>query len=124
MGWYTSMRPRFPLNNPNLKDRRQTLRNEATPAEKALWSRLKNNQLGCKFRRQHSFDFYIVDFYCPEKKLAIELDGSSHKFRREYDSYRTRYLDAFNVKVLRFWNSQIENDIDWVINEIKKYIPS
>ena len=118
------MRPRFPLNNPNLKDRRQILRNNATIAEKLLWGRLKNSRLGCKFRRQHSFDYYIVDFYCPEKKLAIELDGKSHMYHHEYDSYRTKYLGAFNVKVLRFWNSQIVDNLDWVTNQIKINIPS
>jgi len=68
-------------------DRRKDLRNNSTPQEDILWSKLKHSQLGFKFRRQHSIGGYIVDFYCPSKKLVIEIDGPAHllKENREYD---------------------------------------
>lgn len=68
-------RRKYIFNVPNLKPKRQALRNNPTPTEKLLWSKLKNSQLGFKFRRQYSVGGYILDFYCPTKKLAIELDG-------------------------------------------------
>jgi len=61
-----------------LKDRKIDLRNKQTPQEIILWSRLRREQLGSKFRRQHSIGGYIADFYCPSKKLVIEIDGSQH----------------------------------------------
>ena len=100
------------------------MRNHPTSAEDILWSKLKNSQLGVKFRRQHSVDYYILDFYCPSHKLAIELDGSSHDEKQDYDNYRTKYLSEFNIKIMRFWNSQIVNKLDWVIEKIKENIPS
>ena len=70
--------PRHIHNNKTLADRRKELRNNATPQEAILWQHLKDSNFGCKFRRQHSIGPYIVDFYCPSKKLIIELDGSQH----------------------------------------------
>jgi len=105
-------------NNPTLKSRRKNLRNEATPAEKKLWSVLQNN--GYKFRRQHSVDYYILDFYCPAERLAIELDGDSH-FTDEaiaYDHERTAYLNALNIRVLRFLNTDVYENLDAVCNSI------
>ena len=81
---------------------------------------MKNSRLGFKFRRQHSVTFYILDFYCPEKKLAIELDGEQHKQNYKYDSYRTRYLGAFNIKVIRFWNWEVQSNLDKVVDQIRK----
>jgi len=73
------MRPIFHLNSPNLKERRQELRNNAPSAEKILWDKLKNSQLSYKFRRQYSVDGYVIDFYCTKFRLGIELDGKTHK---------------------------------------------
>jgi very-short-patch-repair endonuclease len=97
-------------NQPLLKDRRKELRNNATPTEQRLWSMLKHSNLGgYKFRRQHSVGPYILDFYCPAEKLAIELDGESH-FTDEaivYDRERTAYLNGLGITVLRFLNTEV-----------------
>lgn len=104
----------------------RTLRRENTEAEKILWKALRNNSLGVKWRRQHPIDMFILDFYAPSLKIAIELDGSQHSIKenKEYDSDRTNYLKSKNIKVLRFWNSEIEKDLEKVLDKIKKTIDS
>ena len=72
--------------------RRRDLRKKNTSAEEIFWNIVRRKNLGLKFKRQLSIDNYVVDFYCPDKKLAIELDGEIHKTRKEYDEYRSRYL--------------------------------
>ena len=98
------------LNNlKRLKQFRKNLRNNSTPAEATLWKLLKGNQLGRKFRRQHSFGPFILDFYCPSEKLAVELDGAYH-FTDEgqaYDKKRTAYLNSFGIRVIRFENVEV-----------------
>ena len=98
------------------------MRNNATLFEINLWSRLKQSQLGSKFTRQHSIDCFILDFYCPTKRLAIELDGNQHRQREnyKYDAERTSVLNQRNIKVLRFWNHEISKDIDAVCEKIQK----
>lgn len=96
------------------------LRHEETKAEKILWKEIRNRKLGIKFRRQHPLDKFILDFYAPEISLAIELDGSPHKENREYDKLRTKYLESQKIKVLRFWNSDIEKNLQKVVNKIKE----
>ena len=118
------MKRRLIFNAPQLKHRRKQLRNRATEEERILWSCLKNNKLGHKFIRQYSVEGYVVDFYCPEKRLAIELDGEQHVQNQEYDSYRTRYLKAFNIKVKRFWNREVKNNLTKVLCEIGLVFPS
>lgn len=111
------------INNRNsLKFRRKSLRNNATPQEIVLWSRLRNSQTGFKFRRQYSIGNYIVDFYCPEKKLAIEVDGSQHgnATNEAYDSARADYLDSLRVTVLRFWNNEVSINIEGVMMKIEE----
>lgn len=98
------------------------MRNNATVAEKILWARLRKSQLGVKFRRQQSIGPYIVDFYCPQIRLVIELDGKQHFNNKDYDDYRTEYLNALNIKVIRYWNDEIQTSINSVINEIKNAI--
>jgi very-short-patch-repair endonuclease len=108
-------------NRPVLKSRRKELRNNSTSAEKLLWSMLQRSNLGgYKFRRQHSVGAYILDFYCPSEKLAIELDGDSH-FTCEalvYDRQRTVYLNALKIKVLRFLNTDIYDNMNAVCDRI------
>lgn len=111
-------------NVPNLKYKRQYLRNNATEVEKILWNRLKNSQLGLKFRRQFSVSGYILDFYCPTVKLAIELDGEIHKFKTQYDRHRDQYLEAMEIKTIRFTNDQVTNDLKNVIKKILEYLSS
>lgn len=81
----------------------------------------KNNQLaGHKFRRQHSIGGYIVDFYCPKLKLAIKVDGGQHNLDENtaYDKERTAYLNALNVKVIRYWNNEVMKNINGVLEDL------
>ncbi|MEP7135347.1 MAG: endonuclease domain-containing protein [Chloroflexota bacterium] len=92
------------------------LRKALTPAERKLWSRLRNNQLnGVNFRRQHAIGKYIPDFCAIKEKLIIELDGSQHLEQEEYDDERTKYFESLGYRVIRFWNNQIMNDMNGVI---------
>ena len=94
-------------------NRARLLRKKATEAERILWRRLRNrNFAGHKFRRQHPFERYILDFYCPAAKLAIELDGGGHNYRagRIRDGTRSELLARGGITVLRFWNHQVRQD--------------
>lgn len=109
-------------NDPHLKTFRKELRNNLTPAEASLWKQLQKRQLeGRKFRRQHSVGNYILDFYCPSEKLAIELDGEVHNdfSQADYDYERDQFLNAFGIKVLRFENKEVFENNEAVLNEIK-----
>lgn len=103
-----------------LLTRRKELRNKSTPEEILLWLKLKNSQIGFKFRRQHSIGGYIVDFYCPIKKLVIEIDGPQHlkKENKEYDKIRSDYFKGLNIKVLRFTNLEVATETEKVIRRI------
>ena len=118
------MRHEFIINKTALKPRRKQLRNRTTHSEKLLWEKLRKKQLGCWFKRQVSISNYVVDFYCPQKRLAIELDGSIHKTpsQKKYDQYRTRYLRAFNITEIRFWNSEVGINIKNVIKTISLHL--
>ncbi|MEO7394723.1 MAG: endonuclease domain-containing protein [Chitinophagaceae bacterium] len=99
------------------------LRQSATNAEKILWEYLRNRNLdSLKFRRQHPIDKFIADFYCHEKKLVVELDGTVHddKMKVQYDEARTYELKGSGIKVIRFRNSEVENNISFVLKEIRK----
>ncbi len=98
--------------------KRLLLRKNQTPEEILLWERLRRGQLGCKFKRQYSVGPYVLDFYAPIKKLAIEIDGFQHIKEKEYDDQRTGYLRVLGIKVLRFWNNEVGDNIDNVINKI------
>lgn len=104
-----------------LKERRRDLRNGATSAEASLWKVLKGKQLeGLKFRRQHSVGNYIVDFYCPEHKLAIELDGQYHFEEGQIlrDEKRSKFLSDIGIKVIRVENDNVFKNVDMVLNYI------
>lgn len=105
-----------------LKNRRKFLRNNATTQEKMLWNYLKGNGIGYKFQRQHSIGPFIVDFYCPSQKLIVELDGLHHGENKEYDEKRTLYLEILGYRIIRFWNHEINIDIEKVISSIKRYL--
>jgi very-short-patch-repair endonuclease len=97
----------FRRNNPTLKQRRRKSRHNQTEAEKALWAHLRNRQFyGIKFFRQYSIGPYILDFYCPSMRLAVELDGGQHNQSesKEYDAVRSEYLKAQGIEVIRFRN--------------------
>jgi len=109
-------------NRKELKQFRKDLRNNGTAAEATLWNYLKKSQLeGRKFRRQHSVGNYILDFYCPAEKLCVELDGIHHYTEEgvAYDAERTTYLNSLNIRVIRFENKLVFDDIEYVLEEIK-----
>ena len=97
------------------------LRRSQTDAEIVLWRRLRSSQLGAKFRRQHSVDSFILDFYCAEALLAVELDGGQHADldRARYDRSRSDRLQSLGVRVLRFWNTDVLQNIDGVLETIR-----
>ncbi len=94
------------------------LRRDMTIAEQCLWRRIRTQQLGVKFRRQHPAGIYILDFACVELMLALELDGGQHAEAQVKDEKRTRWLEAKGWKVLRFWNNELLKNIDGVLEEI------
>ena len=105
------------------KDRARALRHELTRSEKALWYQLRNRKLcGLKFRRQQPLESYILDFFCPDKCLVVELDGGQHDIpeEREYDEKRTAFLNKQGLDVLRFWNSQVRENLPWVLELIRR----
>ena len=108
-------------NRKYLEPFRKDLRSNPTTAEAVLWKALKGKQTGFKFRRQHSVGDYILDFYCATERVAVELDGAHH-FTEEgiqRDAERTRYLETLNIKVIRFENRKVFEDLDKVLEEIK-----
>jgi very-short-patch-repair endonuclease len=107
-------------NRSSEREKRRALRNNATPAEQRLWSVLRGGQLGVKFRRQYSVDAFVVDFYAPVYKLAIEVDGDSHyeDGAREYDCERTAHLEGYGIRVLRFTNADVFENLDGVVAAI------
>ena len=98
----------------------QALRKAMTNAERLLWSRLRANQLGFKFRRQQEIAGYIADFVCNDRRLIVELDGSQHVDQRGYDHARTQLLESLNFRVLRFWNNQVLDETNFVLTEIDR----
>lgn len=113
-------------NIKSLYERRKYLRNNATEQEVLLWSKLKNSALGFKFRRQHSISGYVLDFYCPAKRLAIEIDGSQHfeKENVEYDAIRTEFLRGLDIEVMRFNNGEINTNLGSVLQKIYNILHS
>ena len=110
-------------NAPELKSRRRDLRASLTPAESLLWHHLQRSKLqGRKFRRQHSVGPFVLDFYCPSERLAVELDGTTHDHRVEVrrDVLRTTYLAATGVRVIRFENQDVVRDPDGVLASITR----
>ncbi|OIP97997.1 hypothetical protein AUK40_02140 [Candidatus Wirthbacteria bacterium CG2_30_54_11] len=106
-------------------ERSRELRHDMTEAELLVWKYLKNRQLaGLKFRRQVGVGRFILDFYCPEKQLAVELDGGHHGSENAlvYDAMRTKYLESRGIKVLRFWNSEVMGNVDGVLERIVEIV--
>src|SRR5260370_21122656 len=99
------------------RDRARKLRREATEAERKLWSRLRYQQMGVKFRRQHPVVNFIVDFISPEARLVVEIDGGQHDrdADRLADAQRTQYLEEGGFRVLCFWNNEALRNMDGVL---------
>ena len=111
--------------SPEIFRRAQELRKRMTPAEQMLWEELKGKKVNrLKFRRQHPLNNFIADFYCHQKRLAIELDGSVHNEidQAEYDLGRTEELSGFGIKVIRFSNEMVMQNLKDVMEEIKKVL--
>ncbi|MBI4733026.1 MAG: endonuclease domain-containing protein [Chloroflexi bacterium] len=105
--------------SPRIFKRAKELHRNLTPAEARLWSRLRAHRMkDVHFRNQHAIGNYVVDFCAPRKKLIIELDGSQHLEQEEYDEERTKYLELQGYTVIRFWNSEVMNDIEGVLRAI------
>ncbi len=105
--------------------RARKLRNNMTEQEKKLWYYLRKRSISnCRFRRQYPIGNYIVDFICREKNLIIEIDGGQHNEEESiiYDKVRTAYLESRGFRVIRFWNNDIDTNIEAVLQEIVKYL--
>ncbi|HET9135353.1 MAG TPA: endonuclease domain-containing protein [Candidatus Kapabacteria bacterium] len=112
-------------NRSSLKEKRRALRREPTRAEAELWNGLRNNRCGgYKFRRQHSLGPFIVDFYCPEVHLAVEVDGVTHDDPdiEQYDRHREEYLIDNGIAVIRFTDGEVLWSVDLCIKKILERI--
>jgi len=113
-GWYTP-----PHLWEKLKPLAREMRRNPTPAEKKLWQHLRRRQLlGYKFRRQHAIDRFIVDFYCQEAKLVVEVDGPIHQYTPQEDAIRREFLESLGLRVIRFTNEQVLSNIESVLEAI------
>ena len=109
-------------NNTTTKAKRRKLRKNATDAERKVWSILRRNQMGARFVRQYSVGPYVLDFFCPAHRLAIEIDGGQHneKIHKQHDQTRTAYLFKHRIQVLRFWNNEVLQNTEGVWQQIKE----
>ena len=113
-----------PHTRPYLQTFRTKLRSNLTPAEATLWRMLKGSKLqGRKFRRQHSVANYLLDFYCPAERLAVELDGEVHRDERAaiYDNERKLFLATYGIKVIRFENFLVFDEPEYVLVRISSF---
>jgi very-short-patch-repair endonuclease len=102
----------------------KSLRQNATAAERRLWSRLRNRQLdGHKFRRQVPLGLYIADFACLSERLVVEVDGGQHAWRATTDAARTAALEARGYRVLRVWNNDVLGNLEGVLQTIRRHLP-
>ncbi len=115
------------FNRSSMKYRRQVFRRNMPKAENILWSRIRLKQIGSyRFRRQYSVGTYVLDFYCPELKLAIEVDGESHfhSDAEEYDKERQEEIKGLGIDFLRFQNDDVYNNLNDVLQIIYEKIES
>ncbi|MCZ7541581.1 MAG: DUF559 domain-containing protein [Anaerolineae bacterium] len=102
-----------------LKPLARQKRHIPTPAEEILWAHVRNRQVkGLKFRRQHAIERFVVDFYCAEAGLVIEIDGPIHDYTPEEDAIRQQYLESLGLRVVRFTNDRVHNNIETVLQEL------
>ena len=110
-------------NRTSEKEKRRLLRQEQTASEKLVWYYLRNRRLKkCKFRRQYSIDQFVIDFYSPELKLAIEVDGDIHLQQKEYDSERQKFLESFGIKFIRITNYELLGNPNKAFEKIEQAI--
>ena len=113
-------------NKKSEQEKRRLLRNNMTYCEKIIWNHLRKRQLGCRFLRQYSVDHFVIDFYCPELKLAIEIDGDIHEIpeQKDYDKARQKYLEAFGIEFVRIKNEEFLSNPNKAFSKIEKKIVS
>ena len=112
-------------NKSSEKEKRRKLRQNSTRSEDLVWRFLRDRQMfGYKFRRQYSIDQYVLDFFCPEIKFAIELDGATHHDpeQKEYDSKRQKFLETFGIKFIRIPDEDLFGNPNMVFEKIEKAI--
>jgi len=109
---------------PSVFEKAKELRKNMTDAEKQLWDRINRNQLGVRFKAQHPIYKFVVDFYCHKYKLVIEIDGEIHNFQKQEDEGREEELKRLGLKIIRFTNDEVKEDLDRVVDEIKKELYS
>ena len=114
------------FNKKSEKEKRRHLRNNQTFCEKIVWMNLRRKQIcGERFLRQFGIGKFVVDFYCPRLKLAIEIDGDSHFENRdavEYDKWRQKLIESLEIKIIRFTNVEVNQNINKVISAIDKNV--
>lgn len=110
--------------DPKLRQFARELRKNATPYEKSVWEKIRRKQLGVEFHRQVPLDHFIVDFYCHEIMLAIEIDGRYHDYQILEDSQRQARLEKYGIKVIRFTNDEVERELEKVIANIREEVVS
>ena len=114
----------MPHASPKMIQRARQLRQPLTPAEALLWRALRGRQAnGLKFRRQHPIGPYVADFYCAQAQLVIEIDGASHLGQEEYDQARTAWLESQGYRVVRYTNSEVQENIAAVLENIVPDFP-
>ena len=121
----TTPRPRWRASS-EIQARARELRRAMTPAEQALWTRIRDGQLdGAHFRRQHAVGNFIVDFFCAKAKLVVEIDGNVHATQADYDAARTQWLEEQRqCRVIRFTNEDVFRRMDAVLEEIWEAVQS
>lgn len=118
----TINRTMFYNADPDIFKAAEWLRLNMTRAESLLWERLRRKQLGVRFKAQHPIGRFIADFYCHKKKIVIEIDGKIHEKQKEYDEGREAEMEKFEIKVIRFNNEEIFQDLDRVVERIRKLL--
>lgn len=111
------------FNRKSQKNIRRQLRSQEIYSEKLLWNKLRKTQLGYKFRRQHGIGDYVVDFYCPQLKLVLELDGGTHCTEEEiiYDKNRQKYIESLGLIVKRYGNDDVKKNLGYVVSDIREF---
>ncbi len=106
------------------REKRKVLRENMTYCERIVWLHLRKRQLGYRFLRQYSIDHYVVDFYCPKLKLAVEIDGDIHELpeRKEYDGKREDYLKKYKITFVRITNEELSWNPDKAFEKIEEMI--
>lgn len=115
----------FLYNDPSRKEFRHELRRKATRTEYYFWNFIRRSQVeGLKFRRQFGVGPFIIDFYCPTLRLAVELDGETHESSeaQQYDKARTAFLETLHIKVIRFQNGDVLENIEYVLHGLRQCI--